>query len=53
MALAIVGFIWYLLESRHRAREELRRHKEAQTAPLGESADAPVRDENAADADRQ
>lgn len=53
LALAIVGFIWYLLASRHRARDELRRHQEAQAAGLSQASDAPVGDEHAADADRQ
>jgi hypothetical protein len=52
VALAIVGFIWYLLESRHRAREELRRHKETQAA-LSQPSDAPVGDRHAEQADTE
>jgi len=52
LAVAAVSFIWYLLASRRRARDELRRHKEqAKAADLGETFDAPVGDRHAQDAD--
>ena len=51
LALAIVGFIWYLLVSRGRARDELRRHKEAQATALSQASDAPVGDGHAQHAD--
>jgi energy-coupling factor transporter transmembrane protein EcfT len=60
LAFAAVGFVWYLLSSRRRAkaaeqkaRAELKEQQEqaAQAAELRQPSDAPVSDQNAGDAD--
>jgi energy-coupling factor transporter transmembrane protein EcfT len=53
LAVAAVCFVWYLVSSRNRAREELRRHKQAlrETELLREASNAPVRDGDAQHAD--
>ena len=64
LAVAAIGFAWYLLSSRRRAREaeqqartelEVQKHAAqaaAQAAALSQAPHTPVRDEHAGDADR-
>ena len=51
LAVAAIGFVWYLLSSRARARAELRKHREEAKAASGQASDLPVGDRNGEHAD--
>ena len=51
LAVAAIGFVWYLFSSRGRARAELRRHKDHAKAASSQASNLPVGDRDGEHAD--